>query len=75
MSTSLRPIDIWMLVIEVAVFLLIAYEVGSGVWAKMKSHRRLKAIFARMAEGQQSSGTRRREGLQMRRFVSRGSNL
>ena len=52
MLEGTRPIDQWMLIIELLVLVLIAYEVGAGVWRAIQTHRRVKAIFQRMSLGQ-----------------------
>jgi hypothetical protein len=52
MLEGTRPIDLWMLVIELLVLLLIAYEVVVGVWSKVRTSRRVATIFRYMAQGQ-----------------------
>jgi hypothetical protein len=52
MLEGTRPIDLWMLIIELLVLLLIAYEVVIGVWSKVRTSRRVTTIFQYMARGQ-----------------------
>jgi len=47
-----RPIDVVMLVVELLVLLLIAYEVGSGVWHKLKMRHRRSALLPYLEKGQ-----------------------
>ena len=52
MFDGTRPIDWVMLVVELLVLLLIAYEVGSSIWFKWKTQGRLAATFEWMSKGQ-----------------------
>jgi hypothetical protein len=52
MFCDVRPFDVLMLVVEVLVLILIAYEVGSGVWQRIRRHRRSKRVLEFFSEGQ-----------------------
>lgn len=52
MFSDVRPFDWLMLVIELLVLLLIAYEVIPGFWHKRRVKRRLKALSTLVSEGQ-----------------------
>jgi len=49
---ELAPIDMWMLIIELLVLLLIFYEVVAGVCSKVRAQRRIKTTFQCMVRGQ-----------------------
>jgi hypothetical protein len=49
---DVRPFEYLMLVIEVLVLLLIAYEVGSGVWHRIRRTRRSRRVLTRLSDGQ-----------------------
>jgi hypothetical protein len=53
MFEGVRPFDWLMLVIEVAVLLLIAWEIGRDIWHKRKMRVRYDALFERFDKGQQ----------------------
>jgi hypothetical protein len=52
MFCDVRPFDILMLVVEVLVLILIAYDVGSEIWQRNRRHRRLKRVLEFLSEGQ-----------------------
>ncbi len=52
MLSSVTPFDWLMLIVELLVLLLIAYEVATNVLHKRRVNHRLKAIFAIMHKGQ-----------------------
>jgi hypothetical protein len=47
MLEGTRPIDLWMLVIELLVLLLIAYEVGIGIFRSRQDKKRAQQVQAR----------------------------
>jgi len=52
MFRDVRPFDDLMLAIEVLVLLLIAYEVGSGIWQRIRRHRRSRRLLGCFSKGQ-----------------------
>jgi hypothetical protein len=53
MFEGVRPFDWLMLVVEVAVLLLIAWEIGRDIWHKRKMRLRYNALFEHLNKGQQ----------------------
>lgn len=52
MNSETRPIDWWLLVIEVLVLAIIAIEFFRIVLRERKTHKRLKKLYALMSKGQ-----------------------
>jgi hypothetical protein len=52
MIYGVRPFDILMLVVEVLVLLLIAYEVGVNVWRDRRRTRRSRKVLGQLTKGQ-----------------------
>jgi hypothetical protein len=52
MFEGVRPFDWLMLAVEVAVLLLVAWEIGRDIWHKRKMSARYNALFERLDEGQ-----------------------
>ena len=50
--SDVRPFEYVMLVLEALVLLLIAYEVGSGIWHRLRRHRRSKRVLKYLLQGQ-----------------------
>jgi hypothetical protein len=57
MFDGVKPFDWLMLVVEILVLLLIAYEVGTTVLHRLQTKRRLASLFALMHRGQELQTT------------------
>ncbi len=56
--SDVRPFEYLMLGVEVLVLLLIAYEVGSGIWHRFRRNRRSRRVHEFFSQGQMlQSGT------------------